>query len=976
MHNNQTYYKYPSLRVTRFVGREGLLQEIDDIFHDLTNSVNPKIVVLLGMGGSGKTQIALKYCQRAEATGMFTGVFWIDASDPNTVTQSFITIAEGLSLTKQDLADADASVQLVVSTIGAWTTPWLIIFDNYDQPAAFKDKIISEYFPRESCGAILFTSRHAAATRLGHKIIVTSMPEDEGLDLLLLRAGQNKSEENIREGEKIAQRLGYLALAIDQAGAYLSSRSLELHLFMDEYNNRQQKILEETPDIWEYRKKLNSAEAETSLSVFTTWEMSFDQIGTGGHNKREREHLLTLSAFFDNRDICEGFFRTHFELKHPEWMQIFIAESDWDKYEFRDILADLLNLSLVQSVVTDTAGTRFSLHPLIQDWVKLRIDPHVRVEYTIEAISILADFIDAQDKVGSAFQSKQRIISHMDAAIHNSAQFLGCENELGTWSLVDPAISFAFFYQVWGRYQEAEELYGQVLKERKRQLGLDHPNTLGTMHNLAGIYRYQGRYQEAEELYGQVLKKQKRQPGPDHPDTLGTMHNLAVIYEVQGRYQEAEELYGQVLKEQKRQLGPDHLDILGTMHNLAGIYGHQGQYQKAEEVCEQVLKERKMQLGLDHSDTLGTMHNLAGIYRYQGRYQKAEKLYEQVLNKQNQRLGPDHPDMLRTIHNLAVIYEVQGRYREAEELYGQVLKEQKRQLRPAHPDTLKTMHSLAGIYRHQGRYQEAEELFKEVLKEQNRQLGPDHPDTVRAMHSLAGIYGHQGQYQNAEELYKQVLKEQKRQLRPDHLDTLRTIHNLTSIYQHQGRYQKAEMLCEQVLKERKRQLGPDHPDTLGTIHNLTSIYRHQGRYQEAEELCKQVLKEQKRQLGPDHPDTLGTIRNLTSIYRHQGRYQEAEELCEQVLKERKRQLGPDHPDTLRTMYNLAGIYQHQGRYQEAEELREQVLKERKRQLAPDHSDALRTMHNLTGIYRHQGRYREAEELAAGVGSLRHTEDNA
>jgi hypothetical protein len=233
---------------------------------------------------------------------------------------------------------------------------------------------------------------------------------------------------------------------------------------MDEYNNRQQKILEETPDIWEYQRKLNSAEAETSLSVFTTWEMSYDQIGTGGHNRKKREHLLTLSTFFDNADISEDFFQAHFESKHPEWMQILIAENDWDKYEFRDILADLLNLSLVQSVVTDTAGTRFSLHPLVQDWVKLRIDPPVRAEYTREVISILADFIDARDKVGLALQSNRTIISHLDASINNSAQFLNCENELGTRSLVDAAISFAFFYQIWGRYQEAEELYGQATK--------------------------------------------------------------------------------------------------------------------------------------------------------------------------------------------------------------------------------------------------------------------------------------------------------------------------------------------------------------------------------------------------------------------------------------------------------------------------------------------------------------------------------
>src|SRR5439155_13601338 len=194
------------------------------------------------------------------------------------------------------------------------------------------------------------------------------------------------NDQNCKAGREIVRRLGYLALAIDQAGAYISARGLALDLYMDHYNNRKEKVLKEVPEFWEYRKKLGDAEAEASLSVFTTWEMSFQQIGRGGDGRRNKEHLLTVSAFFDNKDIFEELFRVYFELENPRWMEIFCVEGVWSEYEFQDVIVELCNHSLVQNLEVGTTGTHFSLHPLIQDWMKLRLNPQGRRTYTAEAI--------------------------------------------------------------------------------------------------------------------------------------------------------------------------------------------------------------------------------------------------------------------------------------------------------------------------------------------------------------------------------------------------------------------------------------------------------------------------------------------------------------------------------------------------------------------------------------------------------------
>ena len=733
------------------------------------------------MGGSGKTQLALEFCRRSEANGRFASIFWVDATDLKSVAQSFAAIAEMIFNKKVDLADADASVRLVIDALSRWQTSWLIVFDNFDQPDAFKGRSIKDCFPRGKKGRILFTSRHAGARELGHLITVTSMSESEGLELLLRRSRNNKNDDNSVVGKEIVRRLGCLALAIDQAGAYIFVRRLSLNLFMDHYNNHREKVLEETPELWDYTRKLGDAETETTLSAFTTWEMSFEQIGGDDNSKRTKGHLLTMSAFFDNKDIFEELFKVYFELKGPGWMEPFSNNCAWSTYEFQDVLAELSNLSLLQILETRPLGSHFSLHPLIQDWMKLRVSPRDRRTYATEAISMLAAFIDAKDNVKLALQSKQTILSHLDVSVQNDVSFLNHGDGLGTQRLILATLSFASFYHSQGRYTEAEQLYGRALAGSEKQLGPDHPETLRTVHNLAIVYQAQGRYTEAEQLYGRALAGNEKLLGPDHPETLRTVHNLAIVYRLQGRYTEAEQLYGRALAESEKQLGPDHPETLRTVHNLAIVYQAQGRYTEAEQLYGRALAGNEKQLGPDHPDTLRTVEGLAIVYRLQGRYTEAEQLYGRALAGNEKQLGPDHPETLRTVHNLAIVYQAQGRYTEAEQLYGRALAGSEKQLGPDHPDTLRTVEGLAIVYRLQGRYTEAEQLYGRALAGNEKQLGPDHPDTLRTVHNLAIIYKSQGRYTEAEQLFGRALAGNEKQLGPDHPYTLQTAEGLVNV---------------------------------------------------------------------------------------------------------------------------------------------------------------------------------------------------
>ena len=146
---------------------------------------------------------------------------------------------------------------------------------------------------KERWGAIFFTSRHAHFERLGYTIRITQMTEDESLELLLHQSKHERSYKNIAEGKKIVKKLGYLPLAMDQAGAYISTRNLPFQLFARHYDERREVVFKHTLLLWEYRKRLGDDKDKTLLSVFTTWELSFQQIGK---NKEQAMMATFLSS--------------------------------------------------------------------------------------------------------------------------------------------------------------------------------------------------------------------------------------------------------------------------------------------------------------------------------------------------------------------------------------------------------------------------------------------------------------------------------------------------------------------------------------------------------------------------------------------------------------------------------------------------------------------------------------------------------
>ncbi|KAK0476513.1 hypothetical protein IW261DRAFT_1642335 [Armillaria novae-zelandiae] len=873
----------PAFVSSLFIGRQEYFSKLEEYFTERKKPWKRRSFLLYGMGGIGKSQIALKFAQNKQQSKYYSIIFWIDATSESTIVQSLKDIQIKYDhILKNSLVSSAKNENRVLDWISHYDQQeWLLIYDNADQ---HNISLLKKYIPAGEHGNILITSRNSYLARITDNVkeAVSEMHLTEALELFFKASNLQNSDVSISEHAKaIVTRLGFIPLAVDLAGSSIAGDFYTLDDYLDLLDKNREVIL---------KKTFNTDQVQ---SIYESWNMSFKAI-------QKIFHCAAVSKNIENDFIANKIYSDFLSLT---------KDNTWDFNNFRSGVHVLLASSLVKKSMGKKC-TVYSLHPVVHWWCYDRLEESKRQSLLEVAIIIMAKAIPTQWNADDHI-FLQTLNPHL---IYNDFEM---ENRI-----INEQFANAFYYN--GDWQRAEHMQYKVLETYKDKFEKNDSKIVEAMSDLASIYWNQGRWKEAEELELQVLELRKKVLGEECPDTLRAMANLAHTYGNQGRWKEAEELELQVLELWKKVLGDKHPDTLKAMANLAYTYRNQGRGKEAEELELQVLELWKKVLGEEHPDTLRAMANLAYTYGNQGRWKEAEELELQVLELWKKVLGDKHPDTLKAMANLAYTYGNQGRGKEAEELELQVLELRKKVLGEEHPDTLRAMANLAYTYGNQGRWKEAEELELQVLELWKKVLGDKHPDTLKAMANLAYTYGNQGRGKEAEELELQVLELRKKVLGEEHPDTLRAMSNLACTYGNQGRWKEAEELELQVLELWKKVLGDKHPDTLKAMAHLAYTYGNQGRGKEAEELELQVLELRKKVLGEEHPDTLRAMANLACTYRNQSRWKEAEELELQVLELRKKVLGEEHPDTLRAVANLACTYQNQGRWTEAEELQLQV----------------------------------------------------
>ncbi|QKD61510.2 uncharacterized protein FOBCDRAFT_253943 [Fusarium oxysporum Fo47] len=649
-------FNVPFDRDNDFVARPDMTAWLRDKYSSSTGRM-----ALVGMGGFGKSQVAINFAYSINDEASDVNIFWVHASSKPRFEEAYRTIAERMKLPKRDEPSTD-----ILALVRDWlqndeSGPWLMILDNADDinlfyPKGTDERSLASFLPKRYNGTILVTSRSLdVAERLigSHKNIfqVSTMDEAQGLHLITNKlTGEFEHDAAV----ELLQALDYIPLAITQAAAYINRRSpresVESYLEAFQESDQKKNSLLEV-DLGDLRR-----DETVSNSVITTWQVTFEKIR---HERPSAANLLSFMSLFDHKGIPE--FALHYYNGEP-------ADSKDKVDDFEDDLDVLRSYSLVSvTAVRDV----FELHATVQTCTRAWISSSDTLPKLkrLFLISMCRNF-DANDfKYRSTCQI---LLPHLDLVIREKPE----EKDLELWGNLLNHLARYFIWFVWGG-------------------GGEHYTMRVSLWGLASAYRRQGRFKEAENALLQIVDIEKRNLGEEHPETLVSMNNLAITYLRQRRYDEAEELLVRLITIRKSTLGDRSPEILSLTNNLVSLYSRQGHYEKAEKMAIELLEASRIEMGLDDPDTLVRMNNLAWIYWKRGRLDEAHELQKQALAEKTKVLGKDHPGTIGALALGASIMKDMGHRAEALSLQQACVDGYRESLGPEHPKTVSAVQVLA-----------------------------------------------------------------------------------------------------------------------------------------------------------------------------------------------------------------------------------------------------------------------------------------
>ncbi|KNZ72722.1 Nephrocystin-3 [Termitomyces sp. J132] len=602
-----------------FTGRADILLYLAKYFnaHSVELQIQQRFV-LYGLGGAGKTQIAWEFCHKFGSR--FATMYIINASSQASTEQSLIFVAQSARLT-------DITPTAAFTWFYHQKKEWLIIFDNADDP----DVDLQDFFPDCSHGNILITCRNEASRMYAQKNYykIGEMSVEDSL-AVFYKTSQRRNTEEVA-AQELVQELGYLALAIVQAGSYLFHNPyMKISQYLQEYKEDKSRYLKEVRE-----QKMDKYQ----YSVFATWDLSYQKL-----DERAKD-ILMLCGVLHHSEIPVSIFqrawtnisyRSELEIEELQNMLRKFLSKDkiWNDISMERSIDMLRKYSLVE--ISGQGEMLLNIHSLVHEW----------------ALKSLP-----REKQVKAQQGPQQLF-----------YCLCLRNEEIEYKAIKAMSNLAAILWKTGRLEKAEELRQQVLKAHTKALGTSHPETIKAMSNLAAILWKAGRLEKAEGLGQQVLKDYTKVFGSSHLETIQAMSNLAATLWTAKRLDEAEKLEQQVLKAHTEAFGSRHPDTIQAMSNLAATLGTAGRLEEAEELGQQVLKACTEAFGTSHTDTIQAMSNLAATLRKSQKLNEAEELDQQVLKACTEALESSNPDTIQAMSNLAATLRKNGKLQEAEEL--------------------------------------------------------------------------------------------------------------------------------------------------------------------------------------------------------------------------------------------------------------------------------------------------------------------
>jgi hypothetical protein len=630
-------------------GRQDLLAELDTRLTGSDGS-GPRTVALCGLGGAGKTSVALEYAHRHLAE---VGVAWLfPAGNPTVLAAEFTELAGQLGA--RDDADTRDAVASVHGTLAAFPAEWLLIFDNAPDRAA-----VQRFLPPAGRGRVLVTSRNPNWPP-GQALDVPVLDTEVAADFLVKRTGDADRQAAL----DLAGELGGLPLALEQAAAYIQASDDSVAGYLALFRQRRPEML------------ARGEPTGYDSTVAATWSLAFTQLGQSAPAAAGLLRLLACCApdavpLYVLLQLRPGLTEQLGDQVAPVLVPLL-----GDELAVKDATVALRRYSLM----TSSGDGLVSVHRLVQAVTLDQMSADLARQWHQAAAALIEAAIPANTDPPQTWPVSAALLPHAQVALADYSDGMGrLANYLGAR----------------GSYTAALELQQRIVDSRERSLGAEHPDTLAARAKLAYFTGVSGDAAGARDQSMTLLPVIERVLGAEHADTLAVRDNLAYWTGVAGDAAGARDQFAALVPVHEQVYGPDHRETLAVRGNLARWTGAAGDAAGARDQFAALVPVFERVLGAENRDTLTSRGELARLTGEAGDQARARDLLAALLPISERVLGPEHPENLVLRMTLASSVGAAGDAAGARDQLTALLPVYERVLGAEHPDTRSARDRLA-----------------------------------------------------------------------------------------------------------------------------------------------------------------------------------------------------------------------------------------------------------------------------------------
>jgi len=717
-HNESVSWNLP-VEFAHFTDRPDLVKAVwDKLENNNTKRRTAFIIGVHGLGGIGKTTLANRLIHNPKKKYQFRA--WFSAETEELLENNYFDLG-----TKYNLFNQTMGARQRLIAVKEWLENQgdiLLVYDNAPNIESVKN-----YLPNK--GDIIVTSRNY---KLPNAIEVDVMNEQQSIALLdnLLPDNLKKDKGYNAKLQEITKKLGYLPLALSQAGAYIDQNKITLSQYLALYDSEKHSLLNDK----------TMPALDNHGPVYVTWDMSIKELHKlkGGGDALE---ILDFASYCYPENIPKKL------LSH----YLYGNSNEKSLIKLNRALLLLRNFSLVK-----LSEDSISIHRLVHIWSRSKHSKEKFKEIFIKAAKAFKGLYPKVEESTSHFVLVKMLLPHME-------EFIRLNNNISSKdsSVLEIKTLIADAYYTFTENIKARDLFEYILEERKKNPLQNQDSLAELMHRLGKIYRNLGKFQESQKILEEALNIRTKKFGNNHLQTASTLHQLGKLQHSLGNYQKSMLLLKQSKSIKESIVGPNHIELSFVLEDLGKAYCAMGHFSKNIDTIKRALSIKEKHFQSNHFEIAYTLDFLGRAYHKSGKYDDAMKVLQKSLKIKRIYLSDDHLEMPLTLHEIGATYRKMGKYKKSLEYLEQALEIIKKysdyESVIPYLESYYIHYQLGVTHNHLGNYEKSKEYLEKSLYVQEKYYGSEHIEIAYVLDRLGDVYIKLKDKAKAKSLYDKAL---------------------------------------------------------------------------------------------------------------------------------------------------------------------------------------------------------------------------